>query len=77
MKDSVVHGICFHGIGNALSVALEPGEHRYWIGVDEFHRILDVVGGGPTFGSASTTATRRTSSSVCRVARADSSGRSS
>jgi peptidoglycan/xylan/chitin deacetylase (PgdA/CDA1 family) len=46
MKDSVVHGICFHGIGTPKR-ALEPGEHRYWITVDAFHRILDAVAGRP------------------------------
>jgi peptidoglycan/xylan/chitin deacetylase (PgdA/CDA1 family) len=40
--DSVIHGICFHGIGTPQR-ALESGEDRYWISVDTFHRILDAV----------------------------------
>jgi peptidoglycan/xylan/chitin deacetylase (PgdA/CDA1 family) len=39
---SVVHGICFHGIGTPLRV-LDSGEERYWISVDAFHRILDAI----------------------------------
>ena len=46
MKGSVVRGICFHGIG-APQRPLEPGEHRYWITVDMFHRILDLLAPRP------------------------------
>ena len=45
-KDSVVHGICFHGIG-APRRALEPGEQRYWITVDAFHEVLDAIAERP------------------------------
>ena len=45
-NNSIVHGICFHGIGVPRR-ALEPGEHRYWITTDTFHRILDVIVGRP------------------------------
>ena len=45
-KDSVVRGISFHGIGTPQR-ALEPGEARYWITVDAFHRILDAIAGRP------------------------------
>jgi peptidoglycan/xylan/chitin deacetylase (PgdA/CDA1 family) len=38
--------VCFHGIGEPRR-ELEPGEGRYWIGVDEFHRILDAVADHP------------------------------
>jgi peptidoglycan/xylan/chitin deacetylase (PgdA/CDA1 family) len=41
-KDSVVRGICFHGIGLPRR-ALEPGEHRYWITIDAFHKVLDAI----------------------------------
>src|SRR5688500_1238694 len=39
MSESVIN-ICFHGIGTPAR-ELEPGESRYWIGVDTFHRVLD------------------------------------
>jgi peptidoglycan/xylan/chitin deacetylase (PgdA/CDA1 family) len=39
---SVVHGICFHGIGVPRR-PLEPGEERYWITADAFHTILDAI----------------------------------
>jgi len=38
--------ICFHGVG-VCHAEREPGEARYWIAKDEFHRILDVVAGRP------------------------------
>lgn len=38
--------ICFHGIGTPRR-GLEPGEERYWTGVDAFHAILDAVAGRP------------------------------
>jgi peptidoglycan/xylan/chitin deacetylase (PgdA/CDA1 family) len=44
IHESVVHGICFHGIGTPRRV-LEPDEEPYWISVDAFHRILDAIAG--------------------------------
>jgi peptidoglycan/xylan/chitin deacetylase (PgdA/CDA1 family) len=38
--------VCFHGIGEPRR-ELEPGEARYWIGVDTFHDVLDAVAGRP------------------------------
>lgn len=46
MKNSVVRGLCFHGIGPPQRT-LEPGEHRYWITIDVFHRLLDLIAGRP------------------------------
>lgn len=34
--------LCFHGIGTPQRI-LEPGEDRYWVSVDAYHRILDAV----------------------------------
>lgn len=34
--------ICFHGVGTPQR-ELEPGEDRYWIGVDLFHEVLDEI----------------------------------
>ena len=34
--------ICFHGIG-VPQRTLEPGEDRYWISIEMFHRVLDEV----------------------------------
>jgi peptidoglycan/xylan/chitin deacetylase (PgdA/CDA1 family) len=45
MPESVIN-ICFHGIGTPAR-ELEPGESRYWIGVDTFHRVLDDLAGWP------------------------------
>jgi peptidoglycan/xylan/chitin deacetylase (PgdA/CDA1 family) len=39
MPESVIN-VCFHGIGTP-GRDLEPGESRYWISVDTFHRVLD------------------------------------
>lgn len=39
--------ICFHGIGTPRRL-LEPGEDRYWITSDEFHRIIDEVATWPS-----------------------------
>lgn len=39
-------GVCFHGIGDAHR-ELEPGESRYWLGVDRFHEVLDAVADDP------------------------------
>jgi peptidoglycan/xylan/chitin deacetylase (PgdA/CDA1 family) len=39
-----VHNICFHGIG-APGRELEPGEDVYWISVDAFVGMLDVLAG--------------------------------
>ena len=44
-----VHGICFHGIGTPRR-ALEPGEDRYWIEIDQFHAMLDVIAATPDVG---------------------------
>jgi peptidoglycan/xylan/chitin deacetylase (PgdA/CDA1 family) len=41
-KNSVVRGLNFHGIG-CPQRELEPGEDRYWITIDMFHQVLDVV----------------------------------
>jgi peptidoglycan/xylan/chitin deacetylase (PgdA/CDA1 family) len=46
MKHAVVRGICFHGIGSPQR-PLDPGEDRYWITVDMFQRILDVIASRP------------------------------
>ena len=37
-----VVNLCFHGIGEPRR-ALEPGEDRYWIAVEDYWRILDTV----------------------------------
>jgi peptidoglycan/xylan/chitin deacetylase (PgdA/CDA1 family) len=37
-----VLNICFHGIGEP-GRALEPGEDLYWVGTDDYLRILDVL----------------------------------
>jgi peptidoglycan/xylan/chitin deacetylase (PgdA/CDA1 family) len=34
--------LCFHGVGTP-GRELEPGEERYWIDVDTFHRVLDLA----------------------------------
>lgn len=39
MPESVIN-VCFHGIGTP-GREMEPGESRYWISVDTFHRVLD------------------------------------
>jgi peptidoglycan/xylan/chitin deacetylase (PgdA/CDA1 family) len=44
MKSAVLYNICFHGIGSPQRT-LEPGEQRYWITADVFHRILDSIVG--------------------------------
>ena len=43
-EDKVRHliNVCFHGIGTPRR-ELDPGEDRYWISTDQFHRILDEV----------------------------------
>ena len=38
--------LCFHGIGTP-GRDLEPGEDRYWVTVDAFHRILDEIADEP------------------------------
>lgn len=45
-KDSIVRGVCFHGIGPTPRT-LDPGEERYWITVDVFHHVLDAIVGRP------------------------------
>jgi len=41
-ENAVVRGLNFHGIGRPHR-ALEPGEDRYWITIEMFHQVLDVV----------------------------------
>jgi peptidoglycan/xylan/chitin deacetylase (PgdA/CDA1 family) len=36
--------LCFHGVGR-IAHEREPGEARYWVGVDVFLRILDLLPG--------------------------------
>ena len=36
--------LCFHGIGT-IETEREPGEARYWVTQDTFHRILDLLPG--------------------------------
>jgi peptidoglycan/xylan/chitin deacetylase (PgdA/CDA1 family) len=38
---------CFHGIGTPRR-ELEPGEDGYWVGRDQFLRILDAIGDWPS-----------------------------
>jgi peptidoglycan/xylan/chitin deacetylase (PgdA/CDA1 family) len=38
--------VCFHGIGTPRR-RLEPGEAAYWITMDTFRRVLDLVAGQP------------------------------
>ncbi|MCP3423018.1 polysaccharide deacetylase family protein [Nocardioides pinisoli] len=38
--------VCFHGIGSPQR-PLEPGEARYWITVDTFHEVLDLLADRP------------------------------
>jgi peptidoglycan/xylan/chitin deacetylase (PgdA/CDA1 family) len=45
-KSAVVRGLNFHGIGGPQRV-LEPGESRYWITVDTFYDVLDLVAARP------------------------------
>src|SRR5262245_43698338 len=47
MKDGHVINFCFHGVGTPQR-ELEPGEARYWVGVDQFHSILDELSAWPT-----------------------------
>lgn len=42
MVGSALRYVNFHGVG-APARRLEPGEDRYWIGIDRFRRILDEV----------------------------------
>lgn len=46
MAGERVLNVCFHGIGEPIR-ALEPGEERYWVPTDRFHRILDELSGWP------------------------------
>lgn len=41
-----VTNVCFHGVGRPER-RLEPGEDRYWIGVDLYRRVLDEVADRP------------------------------
>ena len=45
MSERVIN-ICFHGVGHPRR-GQEPGEDLYWVGVDQYHRILDEVAGWP------------------------------
>jgi peptidoglycan/xylan/chitin deacetylase (PgdA/CDA1 family) len=47
MSDREVVNVCFHGIGTPER-ELEPGEDRYWIPVELYHRVLDEVATWPT-----------------------------
>jgi peptidoglycan/xylan/chitin deacetylase (PgdA/CDA1 family) len=38
--------VCFHGVGTPRR-DLEPGEDRYWIDQDTFHRMLDLLAAHP------------------------------
>jgi peptidoglycan/xylan/chitin deacetylase (PgdA/CDA1 family) len=46
MAESIIN-VCFHGIGTPAR-DLEPGEDRYWIDVDTYHRVLDEVATWPS-----------------------------
>ncbi len=46
MPDNTTVNVCFHGVGEP-GRAMEPGEDRYWVPVDDFHRILDEVATWP------------------------------
>lgn len=46
MNDTRRTNICFHGIGEPKRT-LESGEARYWVGVDQFRRIMDEIVGWP------------------------------
>jgi len=47
MRRRQVVNILFHGIGEPRR-PLEPGEAKYWVGVDRFHQLLDEVAGWPS-----------------------------
>ncbi|MGF1663651.1 MAG: polysaccharide deacetylase family protein [Kineosporiaceae bacterium] len=38
--------VCFHGVGEPAR-ELEPGEDRYWVGVDTFRAVLDEIATWP------------------------------
>jgi peptidoglycan/xylan/chitin deacetylase (PgdA/CDA1 family) len=44
VRGGAVHGICFHGVGEP-GRTLDPGEDRFWIPVDPFRSILDILAG--------------------------------
>lgn len=44
-QSTTIH-LCFHGIGSCATER-EPGESRYWVTEDAFHRILDEVVDAP------------------------------
>jgi peptidoglycan/xylan/chitin deacetylase (PgdA/CDA1 family) len=46
MAESIIN-VCFHGIGTPAR-ELEPGESRYWITVDAYHRVLDEIATWPS-----------------------------
>ncbi len=45
-----VLNICFHGVGVCFRGVMEPGESAYWIGADQFRRILDEIAAWPDVG---------------------------
>jgi peptidoglycan/xylan/chitin deacetylase (PgdA/CDA1 family) len=47
VPDNQVVNVCFHGIGTP-DRELEPGEDRYWVPTDLYHRVLDEVATWPT-----------------------------
>jgi peptidoglycan/xylan/chitin deacetylase (PgdA/CDA1 family) len=46
MAGAAVRNICFHGVGTPQR-ELEPGEHVYWVGTDQFLSILDEIATWP------------------------------
>lgn len=46
MPGQRITNVCFHGIG-APGRPLEPGEEAYWVSVDGYRAILDVLAGRP------------------------------
>lgn len=42
----MIINLCFHGVGTIVRER-EPGESRYWVSADSFHRILDEVRESP------------------------------
>src|SRR4051794_2302534 len=44
----MIFNLCFHGIGTPQR-ALEPNEARYWIAVEQFEEMLQVIRRDPRF----------------------------
>jgi peptidoglycan/xylan/chitin deacetylase (PgdA/CDA1 family) len=42
MVSSSIVNVCFHGVGTTPR-AMEPGEDRYWVSVDQFYGVLDEI----------------------------------